>query len=232
MIPAIDPSTLRIAVSADLGGLLVSKDTKALFQDRMTRLEGRFAALDWCDLDLTDAPAVDWLLRQDVFVSQYFEEADSWPEDFSANIRQTYDAARQTSMHDIAVARHRQLQLIRRMHALFETYDAFLVPGVGVQPFEWKHSYPPRIDGHVIENYMAWLHLTSSLTVVGNPVAALPMGLDATGLPFGVQLIGPRYGDHRLLRIAAAFEALGAKDPALGRPIPPTARHEPSGLRE
>ena len=231
-LDAIDPSKLRIAVSADLGGLLVSRQTKALFQDRMTRISGRFAALDWCDLDLTDAPAVDWLLRQDVFVSQYFEEADSWPEDFSPNIRQTYDAARQTSMHDIAVARHRQLQLIRRMHALFQDYDALIVPGVGVQPFEWKHNYPPMIDGHKIENYMAWLHLTSSLTVVGNPVAALPMGLDEGGLPFGVQLIGPRYSDHRLLSIAAALETLGAKDPALSRPIPPTAPPEPSGHRE
>ncbi|MGA0236086.1 MAG: amidase [Alphaproteobacteria bacterium] len=219
----IDPSSLRIAVSADLGGLIVSQETKALFQDRMARISSRFAALDWHDLDLTDAPGVDWLLRQDVFVTQYFEEADSWPEDFSPNIRQTYDAARQTSMHDIAVARHRQLQLITRMHALFENYDALLVPGVGVQPFAWKHNYPPEIDGHVIENYMAWLHLTSSLTVVGNPVAALPMGLDANGLPFGVQVIGPRYGDHRLLSIAAAFEAMGAKDPDLSRPIPPTA---------
>ena len=219
-LDAVDTGSLRIAVSADLGGLLVSAETKALFKDRMERLSGRFAALDWCDLDLTDAPAVDWMLRQDVFVSQYFEEADNWSEDFAPNVRQTYDAARQTSMQDIAKARFRQLTLIRRMYDLFENYDALLVPGVGVQPFEWKHNYPPTIDGQVVENYMAWLHMTSSLTVAGNPVVALPMGQDATGLPFGVQLIGPRFDDHRLLSVAAAVEALGATDPSLARPVP------------
>lgn len=216
----VDPKTLRVAVSADLGGLLVSAQTKALFKDRVERLSGQFAACDWHDLDLTDAPAVDWLLRQDVFVSQYFEEADHWPEDFSPNVRQTYDAARQTSMQDIAKARYRQLKLIHKMHDLFEDYDALLVPGVGVQPFEWRHNYPPEIDGQVVENYMAWLHLTSSLTVVGNPVAALPLGQDGDGLPFGVQLIGPRYGDHRLLSSAAALESLGLQDPNLSRPVP------------
>lgn len=219
-LEAVETASLRVAVSADLGGLLVSAETKALFHDRMERLSGRFAALDWCDLDLTDAPSVDWLLRQDVFVSQYFEEADSWSEDFAPNVRQTYDAARQTSMQDIAKARFRQLTLIQRMHDLFEHYDALLVPGVGVQPFEWKHNYPPTIDGQVVENYMAWLHMTSSITVVGNPVVALPMGQDAKGLPFGVQLIGPRFSDHRLLSIAAAVEALGATDAHLARPIP------------
>ena len=118
-------------------------------------------------------------------------------------------------MQDIAKARFRQLTLIQRMHDLFEHYDALLVPGVGVQPFEWKHNYPPTIDGQVVENYMAWLHMTSSITVVGNPVVALPMGQDAKGLPFGVQLIGPRFSDHRLLSIAAAVEALGGGDDLL-----------------
>jgi Asp-tRNA(Asn)/Glu-tRNA(Gln) amidotransferase A subunit family amidase len=46
------------------------------------------------------------------------------------------------------------------------------------------------------------------------------MGQDAKGLPFGVQLIGPRFSDHRLLSIAAAVEALGATDAHLARPIP------------
>ncbi|MAW53507.1 MAG: amidase [Geminicoccus sp.] len=218
-----DPGGLRLAVSEDLGGLLVSQETRALFRDRIARLSnaGGFRALDWHDdLDLTDAPAVDWMLRQDVFVSQYYEEADTWPDDFSPNVRQTYDAARETSMQDIAIARHRQLTLIQHMHSLFETYDALIVPCVGVQPFEWRHNYPPRVDGKVIENYMAWLHLTSSLTVVGNPVVALPLGLDERGLPFGVQVIGPRFGDHRLLSIAAALETLGQGDPALARPCP------------
>lgn len=221
-LESIDPSGLKLAVTEDLGGLLVSQQTRTLFHDRITRLQasGPLAALDWHDLDLTDAPAVDWLLRQDVFVSQYYEEADTWPEAFSPNVRQTYQAARQTSMHDIAKARHRQLMLIQRMHDLFEQYDALITPCVGVQPFEWRFNYPPDIDGEVVENYMAWLHLTSSLTVVGNPVVALPFGVDQRGLPFGVQIIGPRFGDHRLLSIAKALEARGQNDPALMRPVP------------
>ena len=123
-------------------------------------------------------------------------------------------------MQAIAQARYGQLELIRACDALFRNYDLLMVPGVGVQPFPWSTNYPSEVDGAPIANYMAWLHLTSSLTVVGLPVVTLPMGLDASGLPFGVQLIGRRYGDHRLLSIASAIERANRADAKLSRPIP------------
>ena len=215
----INVGQLKVAVSVDLGGLLVSRDTRRLFLDRMEKMRSLFAVCDWHDIDLTEAPGVDWHLRQDVFVSQYFEEAGSWEEDFSRNIQQTYQAAMQTPMKAIAEARYRQLQLIQRCDELFADYDLLIVPGVGVQPFPWKLNHPETIDGAVIDNYMSWLHLTSSLTVVGLPVLTIPLGLDTGGLPFGVQLVGPRYRDHRLLSIGKAVEQACALDEVLSRPI-------------
>ena len=67
---------------------------------------------------------------------------------------------------------------------------------------------------------MAWLALTSSITVVGHPVVALPCGIDETGTPFGIQVIGAMYGDHMLLRAAHALAQAFAADPVLARPEP------------
>ena len=126
-------------------------------------------------------------------------------------------------MQAIAEARYRQLQLMHRCQELFNDYDLLIVPGVGVQPFPWKQDYPETVDGQVIENYMAWLHLTSSLTVVGLPVLAMPLGQDTGGMPFGVQLVGKRYADHELLSIARALEQSCREDVLLRRPLPDTA---------
>ena len=101
----------------------------------MNALAKHLGRVESSSLDLTDAPDVDWHIRQDVFVSQYFEEADQWGEDFNENIRQTFDAAKRTSMQAIAEARYRQLEIIRRCDDLFPSVDVLLVPGVGVQPF-------------------------------------------------------------------------------------------------
>jgi Asp-tRNA(Asn)/Glu-tRNA(Gln) amidotransferase A subunit family amidase len=91
---------------------------------------------------------------------------------------------------------------------------------VSVPPFPWRELNPATIDGAAVENYMAWLALTSSLTVVGHPVVALPCGLDEFGTPFGIQVVGPMYEDYRLLSAAHALEQAFKGDDRLIRPVP------------
>lgn len=50
------------------------------------------------------------------------------------------------------------------------------------------------------------LRLTRPANVTGNPAISLPCGFTPQGLPVGLQLIGPRWGEARLLSIALAYE--------------------------
>ena len=86
--------------------------------------------------------------------------------------------------------------------------------------FPWTSRNPSHVDGKPVENYMAWLALTSSLSVVGHPVTALPCGLDSQGTPFGVQAVGPMYRDHHVLSAAAALESVFDAQAATARPVP------------
>ena len=45
------------------------------------------------------------------------------------------------------------------------------------------------------------------VNLVHLPAASLPCGLAAEGLPAGLQIVGPKFSDARLLRLAAAIEA-------------------------
>ena len=67
-----------------------------------------------------------------------------------------------------------------------------ICPGVTVTPFPFDQLYPTEIDGAPMENYVHWAGLTSSLTVMGNPVVAMPCGKDENGTPFGIQVVGLR----------------------------------------
>jgi len=220
----LDLSRLRVAVTADLGGVLVSKSIRATFEDRVARLARFVGRCDWHRIDLRAAPDVDWHVRQDLFVAQYAREAPNWDADFNPNVRATYESALATPMEDIARARRTQMELYQVFASIYDDYDLVICPGVGIPPFEWRHLNPPDVDGVPVTNYMAWLALTSSITVVGHPVVALPCGLDATGAPFGIQLIGAMYGDRDLLRTAQAFESAFATDAVLARPRPDIER--------
>ena len=229
-LPDVDAASLRIGVSADLGGLLVSDAVRAVFADRVERLAGIVGSVEEADINLSDALDVDWQIRSDFFATNYHRSIHKFDPDaagpdggFNPNIRATYEEALQTTVLDIAKARRRQVELYGATDALFDTFDVVICPGVSVPPFDWHELYPAEIDGRPVRNYMAWLGLSAALTVVGHPTTALPCGLDGQGTPFGLQLVGPSYSDRRLLGIAAALEAAFADDPATARPLPDVA---------
>ena len=56
-------------------------------------------------------------------------------------------------------------------------------------------------------HYLGWMRACSRITVSAHPVAAVPAGFTADGLPVGLQLVGRYRGDRRLLEHAAAWEA-------------------------
>lgn len=227
----VDPSELRVAVSEDLGGVLVSEQIRSTFRQRIDSLRDVVAVCDAHPIDLRRAPDVDWKVRADIFVAQYHQEAAGWTADFNPNIQASYNAALRMPMHDIAVARQVQMELNQTFQQIFDDYDVLVCPGVSIPPFPWTQRNPTEIDGKPVENYMAWLALTASLTVVGHPVTALPCGLDSQGTPFGVQVVGPMYHDRRLLSAAAALEQVFASDADTARPRPDfdwLARQQPN----
>ena len=61
------------------------------------------------------------------------------------------------------------------------------------------------------------------MTLTGHPAVSLPVGIDAKGMPFGLQIVGPRGGDAFVLGVAAALEEAFASDPELRRPVPDLA---------
>ncbi len=220
-VEALDLAELRIGVSADLGGVLVSSAVRAEFARRVDWLADRVGACVEIDLDLVDAAEVDWRLRADVFATYYHREAASWDEGFNPNIVASYEAATATPEGDIAQARVRQMELIRSTESAMINagVDAVLCPGVGVAPFPWGQLYPAEVDGVPVDNYMAWLTLTAAWSVLGLPVVALPAGSDAQGMAFGVQVVGHRYGDRRTLAVARTLEKVWTDTP-FARPRP------------
>jgi Asp-tRNA(Asn)/Glu-tRNA(Gln) amidotransferase A subunit family amidase len=130
----------------------------------------------------------------------------------------------QVTVEQVGQAMAEQNRLHQVFAAFFLEYDVLICPGATRGPFPVEELAPREIDGEVQETFVRWAGLTNGLSVTANPVVALPLGLDEDGLPFGVQIVGPRNADWRLLAVAAAVEAAGAADAALSRPRPDLAR--------
>ena len=87
----------------------------------------------------------------------------------------------------------------------FETYDALLLPTAQVWPFDVTLSYPADVAGHAADTYHRWMQVVVPASLIGLPTLAVPAGFGENGLPMGLQIIGPRRSDKRLLQIGAAW---------------------------
>ena len=63
-----------------------------------------------------------------------------------------------------------------------------------------------------MQTYIDWIAPTFVLSLTGLPVASVPAGLDASGMPVGLQIAGGQFGEEDVLAIAAQIQRL--------RPLP------------
>lgn len=220
---AVDLSRLRVAVSEDLGFAPVSREIRDLFRARVARFGKVFAACDQADPALTEAERVFDVLRAVGFLAVFGESYARRPEGFGPNVRANIELGLRFSAADVARAEAGHTAMFRRFLAFMERHDLLICPVAAVPPFGKDRLYIDRVDDRRLETYYGWIGITYGLTLTGHPVLALPCGLDATGTPFGVQLVGRYGGDAELLAIGQALERVLADDPECRRPEPDIA---------
>jgi len=76
-----------------------------------------------------------------------------------------------------------------------------------VPPFDVESNYPETVAGRPMNTYIDWVAPTFVLSLTSLPVACVPAGLDPNGLPVGLQVVGPQFGEERALMAAAAIES-------------------------
>lgn len=92
----------------------------------------------------------------------------------------------------------------RALEELAGRFDVLVSPATAVLPFTADHEVP---QGSGLSRWYEWAGFSFPINLSQQPAAVLPCGR-VDGLPIGLQLIGPRGEDARVLDFAAAFERL------------------------
>jgi len=88
---------------------------------------------------------------------------------------------------------------------LFERYEVLVLPVAQVFPFPAEWDWPKEIAGVAMDSYHRWMQVMVPASLLGLPAISVPVGFNAGGLPMGMQLIGAKGADARLLEIAEAY---------------------------
>jgi amidase len=218
--PAIDLSRLRVALTPDFGFAPTERHIAEVFGEKTNLFRHIFARAEDTSPDCSGTDESFEVLRSLAFVSAHAEKVRDRPQDVGPNVRDNVTEGQRYSATDVARALTLQTQMYRRWQVFFEDHDVILTPSITISPRSWRELYPAEIDGKPTRTYFHWLALAYAVTLPGHPALSLPLGLDHDGMPFGLQIVGPRGGDAQVLAVAYALERLLATDPRTSRPTP------------
>jgi amidase len=220
----VDLARLRVAITDDFGFAPTERMITETFRGKLVHLGKVFARMDEAHPDCAGADEAFATIRAMVFLGRHLELMRQHPDLIGPNVRANVEEGLGYSAQDVARALTLQTQLARRWHEFFGQYDIVLSPAITISPRPWRELYPAEIDGKPTKSYFHWLALAYAVTLAGHPAISLPVGLDRNGMPFGLQIVGPRGGDLQVLAVAAAVEQLLAGDGATTRPTPDIAK--------
>jgi Asp-tRNA(Asn)/Glu-tRNA(Gln) amidotransferase A subunit family amidase len=91
--------------------------------------------------------------------------------------------------------------------AVFQDVDAVVAPAMPVTAFGLGRLAPETIDGQAVPpSFDAWCALALPANLAGLPAACVPVGTGRDGLPVAVQVLGRRWADATVLRVAALVD--------------------------
>jgi aspartyl-tRNA(Asn)/glutamyl-tRNA(Gln) amidotransferase subunit A len=148
--------------------------------------------------DLNEFSAVNRVILQSEAWSIHAPMLRARPGDYGQLGRQRLMPGAFMTAEDYIGAQRRRLQMIEAVQNVFDGHDLLLCAS-SMDP-------PCRIDDAdaVAKTYPR--QARTPFNVTGHPAIAMMAGLSSTGLPIGLQLVGPYFEDGTVLRAAAAFE--------------------------
>ncbi|HVV94978.1 MAG TPA: amidase family protein [Hyphomicrobiales bacterium] len=180
--------------------------------EALARADHEVTEVAWPGLDVADAIWVSWQARN-------FESFVDWPAERRAQLSPYLQKLAEEGEALTMTAAARSRQTLRdaagRIAAAFETIDLLLMPATPDGPFLMGDLAPRADPGFArIAATGDWLAANPygyPFNLTGQPALVLPLGTTGEGLPFGLQIVGRRYDDARVLAFGQMLEAMRAR---------------------
>jgi amidase len=187
---------LRVAVAETLPGATTGAAMRVVVTGLASRLSDAGAHVE------QRLPEIDWGSSNELFmrvvgaVTGIFAPGSELDEE-------------QRSLAWYLEALDRRDRLVAAWEAFFEQVDVLVLPSAMAPAFSHAEPYAAvDVDGRQI-SYLEHGLLLVFANMAGLPALTAPAGLDPDGLPVGVQLVGKRWSEERLIALARVMEETG-----------------------
>lgn len=187
-VPELALEKLRIAIASTFPGFPVAADIRNAIEELVQQLNRLGAVVEEAAL-----PGLD-----------FNQELSSAGELIGMTIGafQPQENKPPTTLAQYLQALHRRDQSIIAWEQFFQKWDVLLCPPSMTTAFpHCEAGSPLQVDGRKVDYWMVSAHC-ALFNYSGHPAIVLPYKLDRDGLPIGVQIVGKRWDESRLLAVA------------------------------
>lgn len=193
---------LKIAYSPDLGGARANPEILEFVEQALDTLQklGAIVKKTGHVFDPLRPVFEDYWKAGFAYILKQISK-DKWDQ-LDPGFRTLAEQGLSMDLETYYAAASNRVKLGAKVNALFDDYDLLITPTMT--------STAPRADiTYHSEEFDRWRDATPytvPFNLTGHPAASIPVGIARNGLPVGMQIIGSRFDEKTILRLARAYE--------------------------
>ena len=192
-----------VAYSPTLGYVDVDPEVAAIVKSAVESLGDAGLQVDETDPGFADP--------KDAFDVLWSTGAAKWLDAFPSGsetkvdpgLRKVWEFGKTFSASDYLGANAERAALGILMGEFHTRYDVLITPTVPIPAFEAGHDVPP---GSGLSSWPDWTPFSYPFNMTQQPAISIPAGRTSSGLPVGLQIVGPRHSDDLVLAVAKLLE--------------------------
>ena len=208
---------VRVAWCASLSNLPMEPAVLQKCAAAVKKYQAAGLQVDEVTLELPDIAEAFRTLYHGTFGAQLVDALPKWREKLDPGLVAMVESGEKLTAYDLTKAGMARSAHYEALRKVFARYDVLLLPVAGTHAFPLG-SNVPAIGGSPA-GYPDWLGFLYPFNLSGQPAASIPCGWTDDRLPIGLQIVGRRFQDAAVLRVAAMLEE-----------VLPWVQHKPHNL--
>ena len=200
-------SAVRIAWAPTLGGFApIEPEIEQVMRSALEQAEKNGATIEEACPDLPELEPTYITLRALVWETGPGRLPAEIQRHFKATLAENIDLGRNLTADQVVDAERNRSVLYENCRRFLERFDVLATAVVGLEPQAVEREFPLEVAGEKMRTYVDWLKFSFLSTTTSLPALSMPAGFTKSGMPVGIQLIGPPRGEAKLLAVAKAIE--------------------------